>query len=208
MKGLIGKKIGMTNIFDDDRKSIACTLIEVEPCVVTQLKNKEGKDGYDAVQIASGFKKVKNTSKAELIHFKKANTEPKRYVREMEADSVGSYTLGQQIKVEQVFAEGDKVAVVGLTKGRGFQGVVKRHGFEGVGGQTHGQHNRLRAPGSMGACSFPSRVFKGKKLPGQYGNEQVKVKNLKVLKIIADRNLLVVSGSVPGSNGSFLIVEK
>lgn len=208
MKGLIGKKLGMTNIFDDDRKCIACTLIEVEPCIVTQLKNKEGKDGYDAVQIASGFKKAKNTSKAELTHFKKANTEPKRYVREMEAKKVGDYTLGQSITVEQVFAEGDKVAVVGLTKGRGFQGVVKRHGFAGVGGQTHGQHNRLRAPGSMGACSFPSRVFKGKKLPGQYGNEQVKVKNLKVLRIIADQNLLVVSGCVPGSNGSLLIVEK
>lgn len=208
MKGLIGKKLGMTNIFDEDRKSIACTLIEVEPCVITQLKNKEGKDGYDAVQIASGFKKAKNTSKAELTHFKKANCEPKRYVREMKAPKVGDYTLGQLISVEQVFAEGDKVAVVGSTKGRGFQGVVKRHGFAGVGGQTHGQHNRLRAPGSMGACSFPSRVFKGKKLPGQYGNEQVKIKNLKVLKIIADQNLLVVSGCVPGANGSLLIVEK
>lgn len=208
MKALLGKKLGMTSIFDEERRSIACTLVEMGPCVVTQVKTKSGKDKYDAVQIAFGEKKEKNTTKALKGHFGRAQTTPKRYVREIKADKVADYSLGQEITVDNVFQVGQKVHAVGITKGRGFQGVVKRHGFAGVGGQTHGQHNRLRAPGSMGACSFPARVFKGKKLPGHMGSQRVKIKNLKVLRVIADKNLLVISGAIPGANGSYVIIEK
>ncbi len=204
MPGLIGKKVGMTSIFVED-KMLACTLVEVGPCVVTQIKTIE-KDGYEAVQIGFEEKKEKHTTKPLQAHFHKAGTTPKRVVKEFNFNPA-DYKLGDVINTD-FFQEGDIVSVVGKTKGKGFQGVVKRHGFAGVGGQTHGQHNRLRHPGSMGACSFPSRVFKGKKLGGQTGGNQVTVQNLKVLKVYPEQNLLVISGSVPGANGSYLLIEK
>lgn len=204
MPGLIGKKVGMTSVYKED-KMVACTLIELGPCVVTQLKTVST-DGYDAVQLGFDDKKSKNTTKPLLGHFEKANTSPKRILREFDFNP-SDYKLGDVLNVT-FFQEGDKVSVVGKTKGKGFQGVVKRHGFAGVGGQTHGQHNRLRHPGSMGACSFPSRVFKGKKLAGRMGNERVTIKNLEVLKVLPEQNLIVISGSVPGSNGSYVLVEK
>lgn len=196
----------MTSLFDaQTQKSVACTVIEAGPCFVTQLKTLE-KDGYSAVQIGFGSKKEKNTSKAELGHLKKSGVaQPLRLLREFDLDP-RKYNVGEQLDVN-VFAEGDKVEVVGTSKGKGFAGVVKRHGFAGVGGQTHGQHNRLRAPGSMGACSFPSRVFKGKRLGGRMGNDRVKITGLKVVKIMAEHNLLVVSGSVPGAIGSFVLIQ-
>lgn len=196
----------MTSIFDlESKKSIACTLIEAGPCPVTQLKTKE-KDGYNAVQIGYGDKKEKNTTQPLLGHFKKANVAPKRILREFDFDPA-KFQVGEVID-STLFAEGDKVDVVGTSKGKGFQGVVRRHGFAGVGGQTHGQHNRLRAPGSIGACSFPSRVFKGMRMAGRMGNDRVKLRNLKVLKTYPERNLIVVSGSVPGSRGSFVYIQK
>ncbi len=204
MPGLIGKKIGMTSIFVED-KMLACTLLEVGPCFVTQIKTRD-KDGYEAVQIGFEEKKEKHTTKPLLGHFSKAGVTPKRVLKEFDFNP-SDYKLGDILKAD-LFQEGDIVSVVGKTKGKGFQGVVKRHGFAGVGGQTHGQHNRLRHPGSMGACSFPSRVFKGKKLGGQTGGNQVTIQNLKVLKVYPEQNLVVVSGSVPGSNGSYLIIKK
>ncbi len=204
MPGLIGKKIGMTSIFVED-KMLACTLLEVGPCFVTQIKTRD-KDGYEAVQIGFEEKKEKHTTKPLLGHFSKAGVTPKRVLKEFDFNP-SDYKLGDILKAD-LFQEGDIVSVVGKTKGKGFQGVVKRHGFAGVGGQTHGQHNRLRHPGSMGACSFPSRVFKGKKLGGQTGGNQVTIQNLKVLKVYPEKNLVVVSGSVPGSNGSYLIIKK
>ncbi len=207
MAGIIGRKVGMTSIFDADGKSIACTVIEAGPCVVTQLRKKEV-DGYDAVQLAFGEKKEKNTPAALVGHFKKASTTPKSKVVEFKAFPNQELSLGQTISVADVFAVGDKVDVIGRSKGKGFQGVVKRHGFQGVGGQTHGQHNRLRHPGSVGSCSFPSRVFKGLRMAGRTGGNRVKVKNLRVLRIYPEKNLLVVTGCVPGSNNSFLIIEK
>ena len=210
MPGIIGRKIGMTSVFSPEGENIACTVIEAGPCVVTQVKNEET-DGYRAVQLAFGEKKEKNTTKAALGHFKKASTTPKRNIVEFRDFSVefeGIAELGKEIRVQDVFAEGDWVDAVGTSKGRGFQGVVKRHGFSGVGGQTHGQHNRLRAPGSMGNASFASRVIKGKRLGGRMGNARVKLTNLQVVKILPEQNLIVVSGSVPGAKNSTVILQK
>lgn len=205
MSGIIGKKVGMTSIFGADGKNIPCTVIEAGPCVVTQVKTLE-KDGYTAVQLAYGEKKEKNTSNQMKGHFAKAGTTPKRKLVEFKHFEVEK-TLGEVITVE-LFVEGDYVDVVGTSKGKGFQGVVKRHGFSGVGGQTHGQHNRLRAPGSLGASSWPSRVFKGMRMAGRMGGDRVKIQNLQILKVFNDQNLLVVSGSIPGAKGSFVILEK
>ncbi|MCU0369178.1 MAG: 50S ribosomal protein L3 [Cyclobacteriaceae bacterium] len=210
MPGIIGRKLGMTSVFSPEGQSIAVTVIEAGPCVVTQLKNPET-DGYKAVQLAFGEKKEKNTTKPLVGHFKKANTSPKKSVvefRDFRAEYDGLVELGKEIKIQDVFAEGDFLDVVGTSKGKGFQGVVKRYGFSGVGGQTHGQHNRLRAPGSMGNASFASRVIKGKRLPGRMGTDRVKVTNLKVVKIMADQNIMLVSGSVPGAKNSTIILQK
>ena len=208
MPGLIGKKIGMTSVFGADGKNIPCTVIEAGPCVVTQIRTEEI-DGYAAVQLAYDEKKEKHTSAGLSGHFKKANTTPKRKVAEFPNDFTKELQLGDTVTVADVFIKDplEWVDVVGTSKGKGFQGVVRRHGFAGVGGATHGQHNRLRAPGSMGASSWPSRVFKGKKLAGRMGGDRVKMINLKVIKVIPENNLLIVKGSVPGAKGSFLIVE-
>jgi large subunit ribosomal protein L3 len=205
MSGLIGKKIGMTSIFDADGKSIPCTLIEAGPCVVTQVKTQET-DGYSAVQLAFGEKKEKRTTKALKGHFAKANTTPKRKLVEFK-EFEQAFNLGDVISTE-IFAEGEFIDVSANSIGKGFQGVVKRHGFSGVGGQTHGQHNRLRAPGSMGASSFPSRVFKGQRMAGRVGNKKVKIQNLKIVRILADKNIIIIKGSVPGPEGSLLVMEK
>ncbi len=210
MPGIIGRKVGMTNVYGSEGENIACTVIEAGPCVVTQVKNEET-DGYRAVQLAFGEKKEKSTTKAALGHFKKANTTPKKVIaefRDFRSEYDGMVELGKEIRVQDIFKEGDFLDAVGTSKGKGFQGVVKRYGFAGVGGQTHGQHNRLRAPGSMGNASFASRVPKGKRLPGRMGNDQVKVMNLKVVKIMADQNIIVVSGSVPGAKNSTIILQK
>jgi large subunit ribosomal protein L3 len=210
MPGIIGRKVGMTNVYGPEGENIACTVIEAGPCVVTQVKNVET-DGYRAVQLAFGDKKEKSTTKAALGHFKKANSSPKKAIaefRDFRKEFDGIVELGKEIRVQDVFQEGDFLDAVGTSKGRGFQGVVKRHGFSGVGGQTHGQHNRLRAPGSMGNASFASRVPKGKRLGGRMGSDRVKVMNLKVVKIMADQNLIVVSGSVPGAKNSTVILQK
>ena len=207
MPGLIGKKVGMISVFGADGKNIPCTVVEAGPCVVTQVRTVET-DGYAAIQLAYDEKKEKQTSKALKGHFEKAGTTPKKKVIEFEADFAGDLKLGDVLTVADVFTEDVKyVDVVGTSKGKGFQGVVKRHGFAGVGGQTHGQHNRLRHPGSMGASSWPSRVFPGMRMAGHMGNERVKVFNLEVLKVIPENNLIVVKGSVPGAKGSYLIVE-
>ena len=210
MPGIIGKKIGLTIVFGADGENIACTVIEAGPCVVTQVKNQET-DGYRAVQLAFGEKKEKNTTKARIGHFKKANTTPKKEVvefRDFRKEYDGLVELGKEIKVQDVFVEGDFIDAIGVSKGHGFQGVVKRYGFAGVGGQTHGQHNRLRAPGSMGNASFASRVPKGKRLPGRMGGDNVKVTNLKIVKILPEQNLIVVSGSLPGAKNSTIILQK
>ena len=204
MSGLIGKKIGMTSVFSAEGKIIPCTVIEAGPCVVTQIRTVE-KDGYSAVQIAYDEKKEKQTSNSLMGHFKKAGTTPKRKLAEFKSFEK-EMNLGDVIGVD-TFVEGDWVDVTGISKGKGFQGVVKRHNFNGVGGQTHGQHNRQRKPGSLGASSYPSRVFKGKRLPGRTGGEQVKVLNLKVLKLIPENNLILVKGSIPGAKGSYLLIE-
>jgi len=206
MSGLIGKKIGMTSVYSADGKNLACTIIQTGPCVVTQVKTPET-DGYAAVQLAYGEKKEKNTPRSMQGHFKRANTTPKRKLVEFRTFEK-ELELGQTLNIVDVFAEGDKVEVVGTSKGKGFQGVVKRHGFGGVGEATHGQHNRLRAPGSIGACSFPARVFKGIRMAGRMGNDRVKVKNLKVLKVLSEHNLLVISGSIPGAKNSFVVIQK
>ena len=207
MPGLIGKKVGMISVFGADGKNIPCTVVEAGPCVVTQVRTVET-DGYAAIQLAYDEKKEKQTSKALKGHFEKAGTTPKKKVLEFEADFAGDLKLGDVLTVADVFTEDVKfVDVVGTSKGKGFQGVVKRHGFAGVDGQTHGQHNRLRHPGSMGASSWPSRVFPGMRMAGHMGNERVKVFNLEVLKVIPENNLIVVKGSVPGAKGSYLIVE-
>ena len=204
-QGIIGRKIGMTSVFGEDGKNIPCTVIEAGPCVVTQVKNADN-DGYTAIQLAFDDKKEKHTSRPMMGHFQKANTTPKRKVVEFR-DWDGTNQLGDVITVD-LFNEDRWVDVTGITKGKGFQGVVKRHGFGGVGGQTHGQHNRQRHPGSMGASSFPSRVFPGKRLPGRTGGDRVKIMNLRVLKVIPESNLLLVKGSIPGAKGSYLIIEK
>jgi large subunit ribosomal protein L3 len=210
MPGIIGKKIGMTSVFGPDGENIACTVIEAGPCVVTQVKNEET-DGYRAVQLAFGEKKEKNTTKAALGHFKKANTTPKRAVaefRDFRKEFDGMVELGKEIRIQDVFVEGDFLDAIGTSKGRGFQGVVKRHNFAGVGEATHGQHNRLRAPGSMGNASFASRVPKGKRLGGRMGNDRVKLTNLRVVKILPEQNVIVISGSVPGAKNSTVILQK
>jgi large subunit ribosomal protein L3 len=204
MAGIIGKKIGMTSIFSADGKNIPCTLIEAGPCVVTQVKTLE-KDGYEAVQIGFGERKEKHSTKPMIGHFKKAGTTPKKKL--VEFATFNDLKLGDEITVE-AFAEGDFVDVVGTSKGKGFQGVVKRHGFAGVGDATHGQHNRLRAPGSVGAASYPARVFKGIRMAGQTGNKRVTAINLEVVKVLAERNIIVVKGSVPGAKGSIVLLEK
>jgi large subunit ribosomal protein L3 len=205
MLGVIGKKIGMTSVFTPEGKKLACTVVEVDQNVVTQVKTVET-DGYIAIQIASIEAKEKNTPKAMLGHFAKANTTPKRVVAELR-EWEGTPTVGDEVKLS-LFEEGDFVDVIGTSKGKGFQGVVKRHGFAGVGGQTHGQHNRLRAPGSLGASSYPSKVFKGMRMAGRTGGERVKMFNLQILKIMNDENLMVIKGSIPGHIGSYVIVEK
>ncbi|MFM9005216.1 MAG: 50S ribosomal protein L3 [Flavobacteriales bacterium] len=207
MPGIIGKKVGMTSIYSAAGKMIPCTVIEAGPCVVTQIKTKDGKDGYDAVQIGYQDKKDKHTTKAMQGHFKKASVTPKRYIAEFHDFEV-ELTLGSTITVDSVFAEGENVDVIGTTKGKGFQGVVKRHGFGGVGESTHGQHNRLRAPGSMGASSDPSRVFPGKRLGGRDGGAQRTIPNLEVVKILPEENLILVKGAVPGFNGSTVYIVK
>ncbi len=207
MPGLIGKKVGMISVFGADGKNIPCTVIEAGPCVVTQLLTVE-KNGYAAVQLAYDEKKEKHTSAALQGHFEKAGTTPKKKVVEFEADFAGELKLGDTLTIADVITEDVKfVDVVGTSKGKGFQGVVKRHGFAGVGGKTHGQHNRLRHPGSMGASSWPSRVLPGMRMAGHMGSERVKVENLQVLKVLPENNLLVVKGSVPGAKGSYVIVE-
>lgn len=205
MSGLIGKKIGMTSIFDENGKNIPCTVIEAGPCVVTQVRTLEV-DGYEALQLGFDDKAEKRANKAELGHAKKAGVSPKKKVVEFQ-DFEGEYKLGDTITVEK-FVEGEFIDVTGTSKGKGFQGVVKRHGFAGVGQSTHGQHNRLRAPGSIGAASYPSRVFKGIRMAGQMGSEKVTVQNLKVLKVVPEKNLLVVKGCVPGHKNAYVIVQK
>ena len=205
MPGLLGKKIGMTSVFSADGKNVPCTVIEVGPCVVTQIKTVEV-DGYEAVQVGFEDKKEKHTNKPEMGHFKKAGVTPKRHLAEFKGFET-EYKLGDVISID-LFAEDDFVDVVGTSKGKGYQGVVKRHGFGGVGQTTHGQHNRLRAPGSIGACSYPARVFKGTRMAGQTGNERVTVQNLQVLKVIPEHNLLMIKGSVPGCKGSIVLIEK
>ena len=207
MSGLIGKKIGMTSIYDASGKIVPCTVIEAGPCVVTQVKTVE-KDGYSAIQLGYDEKKEKNTTKPLKGHFAKAGTTPKKILHEFTRFEEGHKKNFGEVLDVTVFEEGEFVDVSGTSKGKGFQGVVKRHGFGGVGDATHGQHNRLRAPGSMGASSYPSRVFKGMRVAGQMGNAKVKVINLQILKIVKEKNLLVVKGSVPGANGSYLIVER
>ena len=206
MSGLIGKKIGMTSVYNADGQALACTVIETGPCVVTQVRSVE-KDGYVAVQLGFGERKEKHTNKPMQGHFKKAGTTPKRKLVEFKGFNK-EFTLGETLTAPDVFIEGEFIDVVGTSKGRGFQGVVKRHGFGGVGGQTHGQHNRGRHPGSIGACSFPSRVFKGLKMAGRMGGNRVTVQNLRVLRIMSEQNLVVVSGSVPGAKNSYVIIEK
>jgi len=205
MSGLIGKKIGMTSIFDENGKNIPCTVIEAGPCVVTQVRTNEV-DGYEALQLGFDDKTEKHATKADLGHFKKAGTSAKKKVVEFQGFE-GEFKLGDSITVD-VFNEGEFVDVQGVSKGKGFQGVVKRHGFGGVGQATHGQHNRLRAPGSVGASSYPSRVFKGMRMAGRMGGENVKVQNLRVLKVVAEKNLLVVKGAIPGCKNSYVIIQK
>jgi large subunit ribosomal protein L3 len=205
MKSIIGKKVGMTSIFDTNGKQTAVTIIEAGPCVVTQKKTVET-DGYNALQIAFGDKKEKHSTKSEVSHFAKANTAPKKFVQEIR-DSEIDKNVGESITVD-IFAEGDSIAVVGTTKGKGFQGVVKRHGFSGVGEQSHGQHDRQRAPGSIGNSSDASRVFKGMRMAGRMGGDRVKMKGLKVVKIFPEKNYILISGSVPGHNGSIILIQK
>lgn len=205
MSGLVGKKIGMTSIFDENGKNIPCTVIETGPCVVTQVRTEEV-DGYSALQLGFDDKSEKNVSKAAQGHFKKAGSSPKRQVVEFR-DFEGDYKLGDTISVD-LFVEGEFVDVQASSKGKGFQGVVKRHGFAGVGQATHGQHNRLRAPGSIGAASYPARVFKGMKMAGRMGGENVTVQNLKVLKVAPEKNILVVKGCVPGHKNAYVKIMK
>ena len=205
MSGLIGKKIGMTSLYDEGGKNLACTVIEAGPCIVTQLKNDE-KDGYSSVQLGFNDKKETRINKSEKGHAKKANTDPKTKLVEFKGFEE-ELKIGDTINVSH-FVEGEFVDVSGISKGKGFQGVVKRHGFAGVGQSTHGQHNRLRAPGSIGAASYPARVFKGMRMAGQTGNSKVTVQNLKVLKVVPEKNLLVLKGAVPGHKNSFVIIRK
>ena len=205
MSGIIGKKIGMTSIYDEQGKNIPCTVIEAGPCVVTQVRTVEN-DGYSAIQLAYEDKKEKHSNKAEMGHFAKSKSTPKKYVTEFTRFEEKKQ-LGEVVTVD-VFVEGEFIDAVGTSKGKGFQGVVKRHGFAGVNDATHGQHNRLRAPGSLGASSYPSRVFKGMRMAGRTGGNRVKMINLKVMKIIPEKNVIVVKGAVPGPNNSYVILER
>ncbi len=205
MKGIIGKKVGMTSIFDPSGKQTACTIIEAGPCVVTQVRTKES-DGYEALQLSFGDKNEKHSIKAETNHFAKANTSPKKFSKEFRNFSLQK-NIGETVTVD-IFSEGEQVEVVGTSKGKGFQGVVKRHGFTGVGSATHGQHDRQRAPGSLGNSSDASRVMKGMRMAGRMGNDRVKMKGLKVVKIFPDKNYILISGSVPGHNGSIVLIQK
>ena len=202
MAGIIGKKVGMTSIFDAEGRNIPCTVVEAGPCVVTQVKSVAS-DGYEAIQLSFGEKKEKNTSAPLIGHFKKANTTPKREVTNFEQE----FSLGDVVKCD-IFQEGDFCEVVGTSKGKGFQGVVKRHNFGGVGGATHGQHDRQRAPGSLGASSWPSRVMKGMRMAGHQGNSRVKLQNLVVVKVLPEQNLLFIKGAIPGHKGSIVTVLK
>ncbi|MBX2891843.1 MAG: 50S ribosomal protein L3 [Saprospiraceae bacterium] len=207
MNGLIGKKIGMTSIYDSNGKNVAVTIIEAGPCVVTQVRTEEN-DGYAALQLAFGDRKTKNTPKPLMGHFQKAGLEEPLYkVKEFRNMSLPK-NLGDEVTVADVFAEGDKVVVTGTSKGKGFQGVVKRHGFGGVMQQTHGQHNRLRAPGSLGNSSFAAKVMKGMRMAGQMGHEQVKVRKLQILKVFPDQNILLIKGAIPGHKGAYVTIEK
>lgn len=206
MNGLIGRKIGMTSIFNEFGQNVACTVIEAGPNVVSQIKS-EDMDGYSAFQLAFGKAKARNTSNGLQGHLDKAGTGPKKIIREFRDFNLDK-ALGDEVRVEDVFNEGDKVHAIGVTKGKGFQGVVKRHGFKGVGDATHGQHNRQRHPGSIGAGSDPSKVFKGMRMGGQTGGDRVKIKNLRVVKILADQNLLLIKGAVPGHKGAYVLIEK
>lgn len=206
MPGIIGKKVGMTSIYSAAGKIIPCTVIEAGPCVVTQVKTIE-KDGYEAVQIAFGDKKLKNTSKPLQGHFKKAGVAPKRHIAEFHGFE-GEIKLGDTITISNMFEEGENVDVVGTSKGKGFQGVVKRHGFAGVGESTHGQHNRMRAPGSLGASSDPSRVFPGMRMAGRTGGDRTTIQNLQVVKVLAEENLILIKGAVPGHNGATVLIVK
>lgn len=203
MKGIIGKKVGMTSVFDNG-KHLAVTVVQAGPCVITQVKTEET-DGYNAVQLAFDEKKEKNTTKPLVGHFKKANTTPKRKVVEIRDFDLGG-NLGDVLNAD-VFSAGEKISVSGISKGKGFQGVVKRHGFSGVGMGSHGQHDRQRAPGSVGASSDPSRVLKGLRMAGRMGGDRVKVSNLKVVQVLADKNIILVKGAVPGHNGSYVVIE-
>ena len=204
MPGIIGRKVGMTSIYSAEGKAMPCTVIEAGPCVVTQVKTVD-KDGYEAVQLGFGERKDKNTPSALKGHFKKANTTPKSKLAEFKGFE--NLNLGDVVNID-VFADGEFVDVVGTSKGKGFQGVVRRHNFAGVGQATHGQHNRLRAPGAIGACSYPARVFKGMKMGGQMGNKRVMMENLQILKVLADKNLIIVKGSIPGAKGSTVTIER
>ena len=210
MPGIIGKKVGMTSIFTEEGKNVPCTLLEAGPCVVTQVKNEET-DGYRAVQLAYDDKKEKNASKAEKGHYAKAKTGPKKIAvefRDFRAEFEDKVALGNEITVGDIFQENDFLDAVGTSKGKGFQGVVKRHGFAGVNDATHGQHNRQRSPGSIGAASYPAKVFKGMRMGGRTGGKRVKTQNLQVLKVIPEKNLILIKGAVPGHKGSFVILEK
>jgi len=204
MPGIIGKKVGMTSIYSAEGKALPCTIIEAGPCVVTQVKTTE-RDGYEAIQLGFGTRKEKNTTKALMGHFKKANTEPK--MKLVEFEGFNDLGLGDLVNVA-VFEEGEFVDVTGTSKGKGFQGVVRRHHFAGVGQASHGQHNRLRAPGSIGACSYPARVFKGMRMAGQMGNKRVNQSNLQILKVLTERNIIIVKGSIPGAKGSTVTIKK
>lgn len=204
MPGIIGKKIGMTSIYSAEGKTLPCTIVEAGPCVVTQLKTQD-RDGYDAVQLGFGTKKEKNTPNALKGHFKKAKTEPMAKLAEFKG--FDNLNLGDVVTSE-IFEEGEFVDVIGTSKGKGFQGVVKRHGFGGVGQSTHGQHNRLRAPGSIGAASYPAKVFKGMRMAGQTGNKQITTENLEILKVLSDKNLIILKGSIPGAKGSIVKIQK
>lgn len=206
MSGLIGKKLGMTSIFDELGRSIPVTVVEVEPCTITQIKTEET-DGYNAVQLAAFSKKAKNVSKALLGHFEKAGAEPKKVVTEFRNYIPEGFEIGDELNIEDVFSIGDNIDVVGISKGTGFTGVVKRHNFKGVGDQTHGQHNRERAPGSIGQASDPSRVFKGMKMAGRSGNKRTKIQNLSVAKILPESNLLMVTGSIPGAKNGYVEIH-
>jgi len=204
MPGIIGRKIGMTSIYSAEGKALPCTVIEAGPCIVTQVKTQD-RDGYEAIQLGFGDRKEKNTPNALKGHFKKANTSPKSKL--VEFKGFDGLNLGDVVNID-IFEEGEFVSIAGTSKGKGFQGVVKRHGFAGVGQATHGQHNRLRAPGSIGACSYPARVFKGMRMGGQMGNKRALMENLVILKVLTDKNIIVVKGSIPGAKGSTVTILK